>query len=276
MKLSLITATYNSAETIERTIVSILKQNILQLEYLVIDGDSSDSTLSIVQSYVSYFGEKGWSIRIYSEKDEGIYDAFNKGISHSTGDLIGIINSDDELEENALPLILEKAKTETGNYLIYGFIRHIKNNKELQIVRHNYSNYLLDLSMGIYSAAQHPTCFVTRSLYNDLGVFNTKYKTAADYDLLLRFARANVHFIPLNSILVNFYVGGASYRVDQWYLEYQKNEILFSNKLILESKYKKRKIQIMKIKIKFLLKKRAINLVNKYITPDFLKFLTQG
>ena len=108
MRISIITVCYNSEKTIERTIQSVLGQTIEDLEYILVDGGSKDGTLDIIKKYENEFIDKGWSYRYLSEKDNGMYDAMNKGIHLSTGDLIGILNSDDWYEKEALSTVIKE------------------------------------------------------------------------------------------------------------------------------------------------------------------------
>ena len=176
-KVSIVTATYNSAKTIERSIRSIIQQNIHSLEHVIIDGDSVDDTLDIIEGYRHIYHSKDWQLIIVSERDSGIYDAFNKGIDLCTGELIGILNSDDAYCDNSLENVL-KAFNNTPKYsIIYGFQRHLRDNMEIAVTRHTYENFLMNFEYGILSAAQHPTCFVSKSCYDDFGLFDTRFRT---------------------------------------------------------------------------------------------------
>jgi len=193
---SIITVCYNSEKTIERTISSLRNQTFRNFEYIIIDGGSTDSTLEIIkknQDVVSV---------LVSEKDEGIYDAMNKGINLASGEMVGIINSDDWYEIDALENMYKFSSTQS-NIVIHGLCRYFNNNEINQIIGYHHSN------LPLYSIS-HPTCFVSRSLYVEKGKFDTKYKIAADYDLLLMFYLDSVKFIFVESIIANFQNGGAS------------------------------------------------------------------
>jgi len=193
---SIITVCYNSEKTIERTITSLRNQSYQNFEYIIIDGGSTDSTLEIIKKNLDVV-----SILV-SEKDEGIYDAMNKGIDLASGEIVGIINSDDWYENDTLENIL-KISSEQSNLVIHGLCRYFNGNEINQIIGYHHSN------LPLYSIS-HPTCFVSKSLYLAKGKFDTKYKIAADYDLLLKFYLDKVTFIFVELIIANFQNGGAS------------------------------------------------------------------
>jgi glycosyltransferase involved in cell wall biosynthesis len=193
---SIITVCYNSEKTIERTITSLRNQTYKNFEYIIIDGGSTDSTLEIIKKNLDVV-----SILV-SEKDEGIYDAMNKGIDLASGEIIGIINSDDWYENDTLENIFKISFGQT-NLVIHGLCRYFNDNEINQIIGYHHSN------LPLYSIS-HPTCFVSKSLYVAKGKFDTEYKIAADYDLLLRFYLNKVTFIFVELVIANFQNGGAS------------------------------------------------------------------
>lgn len=188
---------YNSSKTIQRTFESVLRQSYPEIEYLVIDGKSTDGTVDIIKKYETLFqGRMRW----ISEEDEGIYDAMNKGIAMASGELIGIINSDDYYEHNAVEII-KKEMTEEKYQILYGAMRIWKNGMEesVSILSHQ---FLKDRMIG------HPSCFVTRAVYEDFGYYDTRYSSVADYDFMLKMAvNKAVHFIPVYELIANFVSG---------------------------------------------------------------------
>jgi glycosyltransferase involved in cell wall biosynthesis len=196
--ISVITVVYNGEKTIGRTLESVCSQTLLPLEYIVIDGLSTDSTAEIVQSYCSKYP----FIKFISEKDSGIYNAMNKGINLAKGKLIGIINSDDWYENQALEKMWSLYQT-NGDGVYYGFMRLIKEGKEYTIER-THSDFLN------YKMIQHPTCFISKEIYTKYGTFDEQFRSAADYDLMLRLKRSNVNFIMSDAIIANFSLGGIS------------------------------------------------------------------
>lgn len=205
MLFSIITVCYNSEKTIERTIKSVLNQTNKDYEYIIIDGGSTDNTLNIVMQYEPSFEGK---LKYISEKDNGIYDAMNKGISMANGELIGLLNSDDYYEPNALEIMQDKYNTlddeDKKHLVMYGFQRIVKDDKELAVELYSHEN--LDKQM-----ISHPTCFVSRDTYKDFGVFDTKYKSASDYDFMMRlYHKTDTVFVPIYKVITNFERGGMS------------------------------------------------------------------
>ncbi len=205
MLFSIITVCYNSEKTIERTIKSILNQTETDYEYIIVDGSSKDKTLDIVKSYENAFDGR---LRYISEKDNGIYDAMNKGIAMAKGELIGLVNSDDFYEPDALENMkneyLKLDEKSRKHVVLYGFQRITKDGKEL--AREIYHHDNIDNQM-----ITHPTCFVSKETYNDFGMFDTKYKSASDYDLMMRlYHKSDTTFVPVYKVISNFERGGIS------------------------------------------------------------------
>ncbi len=197
-KFSIITVTYNSENTIEQTIKSVLSQTYQDIEYIIVDGASTDNTKKIIERYSELDGR----IRYISEKDNGIYDAMNKGIKMASGDVISLLNSDDYYEADAIEKIA-RCIPEENNYVIYGMVRFLKRDTEMSVIMH--SHYFLPERMMM-----HPACFVSKNVYKEY-LYDTRYKSAADYDLFLRlFMDKNITFIPTYAIIANFRVGGMS------------------------------------------------------------------
>lgn len=198
-KISIITVCFNSEKTIRKTLESVACQTYCNYEYIVIDGKSTDHTLDIVKEYRGRFGDR---MRIISEPDHGIYDAMNKGISYSSGDVIGFINADDWYEKDALEII---AKEFQGNELevIYGMQREYEGESEkiCYLKRHE---YLSTQMIGF------PSTFMSKGVYKKFGLYDTKYKSSADLDFLLRIVDGGVLFRPVYRPIANFRLGGMS------------------------------------------------------------------
>jgi glycosyltransferase involved in cell wall biosynthesis len=200
MLVTIITPCYNSEKTIENTLKSIENQTYQNIEYIIIDGASTDRTIDIINSHKSKLPPK---LKVISEKDGGIYEAMNKGIKMATGEIIGIVNSDDWYEIDTVEQVVNSYK---GNKyeVIYGMQRNYLNGKEKTTFIHHHD--FLPQQM-----ITHPTCFVTKDTYNDLGLFDISYRSAADYDLMLRFWESKkVSFTPIMRVLSNFQMGGMS------------------------------------------------------------------
>lgn len=205
MKISIITVSFNSAETIERTLQSVQAQTDVDLEYIVVDGGSTDSTLEIVEKYKS-------SIDVMiSEPDEGIYDAMNKGIKKATGDIVGILNSDDfYVDIHTLNKVVNSFKMGTSK-AVYGDILYVEKNNPQKVVRRwkagKYSYH--DLKDGWIPP--HPAFFVKREVYEKYGSFRTDFHIAADYEFMLRLiAKEGVTMRYLEEPLVYMQSGGNS------------------------------------------------------------------
>lgn len=202
MKISIITVCYNSEKTIEDTIKSVLKQTYNNYEYLIIDGKSSDNTLKIVKSYEKKFNGK---MKIISEKDNGLYDAMNKGIKMSTGDIIGFINSDDILKSDDAFYRISKCDITKYDGLYSGLILY---DEKLEKIRSVYKARTGNYKFGWYPL--HPTLYLKKEVFEKYGLFNLKYKIAADYDLIIRILTNNVKLYCLDGFLVSMREGGAS------------------------------------------------------------------
>lgn len=206
IKVTIITVCFNSEKTIRRTMESVLCQTYKDIEYIVVDGASTDATMDIVKEYEKQFEGK---MQYISEKDNGIYDAMNKGIHKATGRLIGILNSDDYYETTAVESMVH-ALTNRKYEILYGFTRTVQAGKEVCISR--YSHELLNEQM-----IAHPSCFVTKSVYDDFGGFDLQYPCVADYDFMLRMFRiSDIHFKPVDRLIANFSVGGISNTPTAW------------------------------------------------------------
>lgn len=194
IKVSIITPCLNSERTIRNTIESVLKQTYENIEYIIVDGASSDETISIVKEYIPFFHGK---MRNISEKDKGIYDAMNKGIMQASGDLIGIINSDDWYESDAVEQAV-RCFEDTDADVVYG---------EMWIIDEN-GNREYHTIHSLFPP--HPSVFIRRELYQKYGMFDTKYRIAADRDLLLRFMAKEAQFQRVDKIFANFRRTGIS------------------------------------------------------------------
>ena len=196
--VSIITVVYNGELTLERTIKSVLNQSYKNIEYIIIDGGSNDDTLKIVNKYKKYISS------FVSEKDEGIYDAMNKGISLAKGELVGIINSDDWYELDAVDNVVSSFLKYINYDVFYGVLRFFGPNGNISAIQGTSHENIRNAMIS------HPTCFVRRCVYEEHGIFNTKYKLASDYELILRLYLEGCKFLFIESILANFSYGGFS------------------------------------------------------------------
>ena len=207
MKISLITAVYNNASGLRSSLESSLGQTHQDVERIVIDGGSTDGTLQVLQDCTSKIDQ------IVSEPDNGIYDALNKGIQLATGDIIGILHSDDLF---AGPDILEKIarKFESSSiHLLYGDLCYVSNENPNEIVRYWRAGAFTQSSLPSGWMPPHPTVYVRRELFDKYGLYDTHYRIAADYDWMLRLLTKqtmDVAYFP--EVLVHMRTGGASNR----------------------------------------------------------------
>lgn len=217
--LSIITIVYNGQKHIEKTIRSVIEQNYESLEYIIIDGGSTDGTLDIIRKYEKNITH--WK----SEPDKGINDAFNKGLKQAKGELIGFLNSDDWLEPNALQTIAQNYQT---GKIVYGNVRFWKNEKEISVSKSDHTRLREGMTMA------HPAVYVPKSLYEQYGTFRTDLKIASDYDILVRFFVNKVDFVKVNNIIVNMNLGGISHT--RWVLaiweDLKVKNKYFSNKFL--------------------------------------------
>jgi len=203
MKVSIITIAYNSAETIEDTIKSIITQDYSNIEYIIIDGGSTDKTLSIVDKF------KDSITTIISEPDKGIYDAMNKGVQNATGDIVGILNSDDIYANKKVVTHIVKA---IGNKdSIYADLVYVDRDNTDKITRYWKSG---KYRKGIFKKGwmpPHPTFFIRKSCYDQYGTYNLRLKSAADYELMLRMLhKHNISVTYLQEVITKMRVGGQS------------------------------------------------------------------
>ena len=202
MLVSVITICFNSEAVIRKTIESVLAQSWPEVEYLIIDGASKDNTVAIAQEYEPAFAEKGYSYHIFSEPDKGIYDAMNKGIKKSTGELIGLINSGDWYEPNAVQTAAE-AYQKDAYELFYADINLIKADGSLMVKHSRYDRFPTSRHWN------HPTMFVPRKTYDELGLYRCE-GIHDDFEFFLRARRAGKKITIVPQTIANFVTGGAS------------------------------------------------------------------
>lgn len=201
MKFSVITVVYNGAEHLEQTIKSVIEQKDAEIEYIIIDGGSTDGTIDIIRKYEKHI--EYW----VSEADNGLFDAMNKGIAAATGDVISFINSDDWYEENCFCKVVQCFANEKAD-IVYGIVNKIVNghvdgyigiDKETDLEILHYRN--------LYC---HPGLFARKEIFDIIGDFNIHYKICADYDWILRAYNHGYSFLLLPQAVANFRMGGVS------------------------------------------------------------------
>lgn len=183
MKVSIITATYNSEKTLRHTLESVLHQEYKNIEYIIVDGASKDGTLQMIKEYEEKFSGR---MKYLSEPDKGLYDAMNKGLRMATGDVIGILNSDDFLNNAGIVgMIVENMKTASVD-AVYGDVHYVDDKNLSKCVRYYSSRVFTRGLMRLGFMPAHPSFYCKAEIYRDKGLFNTSFKQAADFELLLR------------------------------------------------------------------------------------------
>ena len=222
MKVSIITATYNSARTLCNTIESVLGQSYQNIEYIVIDGNSTDLTVSVIKQYEPLF--KG-RIKWLSEKDGGIYDAMNKGIKIATGDVVGILNSDDYFTSND---VIERMVTAfcDGTDAVYGDVHFIHDGEPNKCVRYYSSKHFRPFWLRFGFMPAHPSFYCKREVFEKAGFYKTDYSIGSDYEMMVRLFKVhhiNARYIPMDFVTMR--TGGASTRNVQSRLALIKDDV---------------------------------------------------
>ena len=202
-KITLITPTFNSEKYIRSTLDSIISQKYPNLEFIVVDGMSKDSTLEIINSYDIVD-------KLIIGEDKNLYDAINKGIQNSTGELIKIINSDDYLLENCLGDAAKKFRELNDKKIVIdGYMKAINEDGTFKSIWTNKQKIINN-----YDTFNHPSWFVPKIVYDEFGLYSTDYSISSDYEYYLRLKKNNVHFQTIKRPIVAFRMGGISYNLD--------------------------------------------------------------
>ncbi len=220
MTISIITATYNAEKTLESAIQSISNQDYFDIEYIIVDGGSTDKTLQIIEKY------KDRIQHFISEPDKGIYDAINKGISLASGNIIGLLHADDIFYDNkVLTNIAQEFKHGCYN-AVYGDLQYVNAQNTDKVIRYwkscTYKTSLLKSGW----MPPHPTLFVQKEVFEKIGKYSLKYKIAADYDFVLRlFSTSTYTFKYLPQVITKMRVGGASNKSIKNIIQKSKEDI---------------------------------------------------
>lgn len=208
MKISIITATYNSASTLRDTIGSVLAQTYQDIEYIIVDGASKDDTLDIIHHYEPLFNGR---LKYVSEPDKGLYDAMNKGIDMATGDAVGVLNSDDFFTHKDVIKGVAEALSDEQIDAVYGDVHYVNAERLDKCVRYYSSKRFRPWWMRLGFMPAHPSFYCRREVYKAYGKFDTSYRVAADFEQLLRliFVR-KIHTKYLNEDFVTMRTGGVS------------------------------------------------------------------
>jgi len=205
MKISIITVCYNSAKTIQDTIESVLSQSYQAIEYIIVDGASTDRTLSIIKKYDNI-------AKIISKPDRGLYDAMNKGIQAATGDIIGILNSDDFYESNTvISTVVNCFVTNPQSDVVFGDIVFVKSDQLDIIIRHYRAAHFKAWKLRFGWMPPHPATFIRKNAYKAVGLYSLNYKISADYEMFIRLLMVKkFQFTRIDKVLVRMREGGVS------------------------------------------------------------------
>lgn len=217
VKISIITVTFNRAHVLSSAIEGVLLQKYKNYEYIIVDGASGDNTLDVIKSYEPKFEGR---LRWVSEPDKGLYDAINKGIKMATGDIVGIINSDDFFHRNDTFDIIINAFRDPTIDAIYGDERDVSEEDLNKVIRVDKGDYFCTWMYRIGLMPAHQTFYAKRELFERYGYYKTDYKIAADFELMMRFAYVNhvkMKYVPEQ--LLTFRTGGVSSKLsNKWLL----------------------------------------------------------
>lgn len=210
MKVTIITATYNSVKTLEDTMKSVLAQTYADIEYIVVDGASTDGTQQLIRQYEPLFGNR---LKWISEKDKGIYDAMNKGIQMASGDVVGILNSDDYFTSHD---VIERMVSSFDNKAldaIYGDIHFIRDGQPDKCLRYYSSKPFRPLWLRFGFMPAHPSFYCRREVFEKAGLYKTDYKIGSDYEMMVRLFmvhKIRAKYLPIDFVTMR--TGGASTR----------------------------------------------------------------
>jgi glycosyltransferase involved in cell wall biosynthesis len=206
-KVSIITACYNSAKTIAGTLKSVYDQQFRNIEHIVVDGGSTDGTLNIIHAHRCSIS------KFVSEPDKGIYDALNKGIALSSGDIIAFLNSDDiYADNNVIKYVVEQFVAQSSD-AVYGDVAFVKGDDFDQVIRVYSSRRFHPSRIGWGWMPAHPALFVSRRIFEKHGAFNTDYRIAGDFEFVARiFVQPALRYLYVPRVLVKMRTGGISTR----------------------------------------------------------------
>lgn len=206
LKVSIITVCFNSDETIKDTIESVLSQDYTEIEYIIVDGVSTDNTLNIISEYSNKIS------KVISENDKGIYDAMNKGIQQSTGDIVGILNSDDFFENSfVISDVIKHFKSEPDVSMVFGDVVFVDPKNTQNITRFYSSENFRCWKLRFGWMPPHPATFIKKSAYNQVGDYILDYKISADYELFVRMLIVHkLAYSRINQVIVRMRTGGIS------------------------------------------------------------------
>ncbi len=242
MKVTIITVVLNNKDYIEDCIKSVVSQHYKDIEYIIIDGGSTDGTIDIIKKYEDKINV--WN----SERDEGMYDAINKGIGMSNGDIIGILHSDDLYVDK---YVIDNVVGEFGKYnvdSVYADLIYVERNNLNNVVRYYDSSVFKICKFAYGWMPAHPTCFIKKIVYDKYGLYRTDFIIAADYELLVRlYAKHKVNYSYLPKVIIKMRSGGLSTRN-------LKSNIILNREILRACREHGIETNIFKIYLKYFMK----------------------
>jgi glycosyltransferase involved in cell wall biosynthesis len=252
MKISIITACYNSAATISDTLKSVAEQDYNNIEHICIDGLSKDNTVDIIRSFPHV-------AQCVSEKDRGLYDAINKGIRMATGDVVGILNSDDFFPEPGIVTFMVNEFTRSGADAVYGNVAFVRPGNLNKIIRLYSSSRFTPKKFAYGYMPAHPSFYLKKSCYNQFGLYQDDYKIAADYELLMRMIYTHkISYRFLDKIFVYMRTGGVSNQT-------LKSRYVLNQEIVRACRENGVRTNMATLSLKYLRK------IGEYIKPVFSK-----
>lgn len=210
MKVSIVTATYNSAHTLRDALESVLRQTYNNIEYIIVDGLSTDGTIDIIRQYEPLFNGK---LKWVSEKDEGLYDAMNKGIRMATGDVVGTLNSDDYFTSHDVVESFVSEFNDPSLVAVYGDVHYIHDGNPEKCVRYYSSRNFKPWKLRFGFMPAHPSFYCLRKVFDEVGLYKTDYAIGSDYEMMVRlFSVYKIKAKYLKKDFVTMRIGGVSTR----------------------------------------------------------------
>lgn len=249
MKVSIITVSYNSAETIRDTIESVLAQDYSDIEYIIVDGASGDGTMAIVNEY------RDGITHVVSEPDSGIYDAMNKGISIATGEIIGILNSDDFFETaTSVAAVVGAFKDKPEAELLFGDVVFVNPDDLKRVIRFYGASHFKPWKLKFGWMPPHPATFIRANAYQKVGPYSLDYEISADYEMFVRLLLVHhLSYVRLDKVLVRMRAGGvstsgiaSSYRLNSEIVQACKRNGIYTNIFMVLSKIPFKLLELFK------------------------------
>ena len=242
MKVSIVTVAYNSSATLEDTIKSVLAQSYADIEYIIVDGDSKDNTRDIIQRFEPQFGKR---LKWISEKDNGIYDAMNKGIQMATGDVVGILNSDDYFTSSDVIEKMVGAFEDSSLDAVYGDVHFIRDGQPDKCIRYYSSKSFSTMWLRFGFMPAHPSFYCRRSVYEKVGLYKIDYQIGSDYEMMVRLFmvhKIRAKYLPIDFVTMR--TGGASTKNVKSRLQLIEDDVrgcrengIYTNPLMISMKF---------------------------------------